>query len=105
MITTTGRALDVAINGDGFFKVQMPNGDPAYTRDGSLFTDSGGYLFTNYVGNKPNSANGNCGYRLWNNICVSSNSISIANDGTVFYIEGGQSTPIDTLSVYRFENP
>ena len=105
VITTTGRALDVAINGDGFFKVQMPNGDPAYTRDGSLFTNSDGYLFTNYVGNKQNSANGNCGYRLWNNICVPSNSISIANDGTVFYIEGGQSTPIDTLSVYRFENP
>ena len=52
VITTTGRDLDVAINGDGFFKVQMPNGDPAYTRDGSLFTNSDGYLFTNYVGNK-----------------------------------------------------
>ena len=35
-IEETGRNLDVAIEGEGFFQVQLPSGETAYTRDGSL---------------------------------------------------------------------
>ncbi len=35
-MTSTGNALDVAINGRGFFQVLLPDGSFAYTRDGSL---------------------------------------------------------------------
>lgn len=44
-ITTTGRGLDVAINGNGFFAVQTPQG-VRYTRDGSFSRDSQGDLVT-----------------------------------------------------------
>ncbi len=32
----SGKAYDVAINGDGFFQIQMPDGTTAYTRDGTF---------------------------------------------------------------------
>lgn len=43
----TGNSLDVAINGNGFFQIQMPDGTVAYTRDGSFKTDANGQLVTN----------------------------------------------------------
>ena len=42
----TGNALDMAINGDGFFRVEMPDGTYAYTRDGSFSMDSEGKMVT-----------------------------------------------------------
>ncbi len=45
-IVATGRALDVAINGDGWIAVQAPNGDEAYTRAGDLRVTSLGVLTT-----------------------------------------------------------
>jgi flagellar hook protein FlgE len=48
-ITQTGNPLDVAIYGNGFFQVQNPGGDIAYSRDGSLQLNAQGYL-TNDTG-------------------------------------------------------
>jgi len=45
-IQETGRSLDIAINGDGFFQVEMPDGSIAYSRDGNLTMDSTGRLIT-----------------------------------------------------------
>src|SRR6202451_4236 len=45
-LTQTGEKLDVAIQGDGFFQVTMPDGTLAYTRDGSLKTASDGRITT-----------------------------------------------------------
>ena len=45
-INTTGRDLDVAINGDGFIAVTDSTGAEAYTRDGSLIIDQNGNLKT-----------------------------------------------------------
>lgn len=45
-LTQTGERLDVAIHGDGFFEVLMPDGTKAYTRDGGLKTDSTGRVTT-----------------------------------------------------------
>ncbi len=45
MLHTSG-SLDVAIQGDGFLRVQLPNGDNAYTRAGNLRLDSTGRLVT-----------------------------------------------------------
>ncbi|MBI1954536.1 MAG: flagellar hook-basal body complex protein [Proteobacteria bacterium] len=53
-LVPTGRALDVAIDGDGFFKVQLPDGSSAYTRvsslqrsgEGALVTPDGGYTIS-----------------------------------------------------------
>ena len=42
----TGRNLDIAIRGNGFLQVLMPNGDTRYTRDGALQTNANGQLVT-----------------------------------------------------------
>lgn len=44
-IEKTDRPLDVALNGQGFFRVTLDNGGPAYTRDGALH-EKGGVLYT-----------------------------------------------------------
>jgi flagellar basal-body rod protein FlgG len=46
-LTQTGERLDVAIQGDGFFEVQLPDGTRAYTRDGALKTNAEGTITTN----------------------------------------------------------
>lgn len=45
-LTKTDERLDVAIHGDGFFEIQMPDGTRAYTRDGALKTSSEGTITT-----------------------------------------------------------
>jgi flagellar basal-body rod protein FlgG len=45
-LSATGGTLDVAIRGDGFFKIQQPDGTYAYTRDGSFQMDAQGRIVT-----------------------------------------------------------
>lgn len=45
-LENTGNPLDVAVEGNGFFVVQQPDGNPAYTRAGNLKTDAQGRLVT-----------------------------------------------------------
>jgi flagellar basal-body rod protein FlgG len=45
-LTATGNSLDLAIRGDGFFKILMPDGTFAYTRDGSFNLDNQGRIVT-----------------------------------------------------------
>jgi flagellar basal-body rod protein FlgG len=45
-LTQTGERLDVAVQGDGFFQVTMPDGTLAYTRDGSFKTNAQGDITT-----------------------------------------------------------
>ena len=45
-LSQTGNSLDVAIQGDGWFKIQMPDGTFSYTRDGSFQMDSQGRVVT-----------------------------------------------------------
>ena len=45
-LAQTGNTLDVAIQGDGWFKIQMPDGTYSYTRDGSFQQDATGRIVT-----------------------------------------------------------
>jgi flagellar basal-body rod protein FlgG len=45
-LTQTGERLDVAVQGDGFFEVQLPDGSRAYTRDGAFKAGSDGRITT-----------------------------------------------------------
>jgi flagellar basal-body rod protein FlgG len=45
-LSPTGNDLDLAIRGEGLFKIQMPDGTYAYTRDGSFTTDNTGRIVT-----------------------------------------------------------
>ena len=92
----TGNALDVAINGRGFFQILMPDGTTAYTRDGSFQVDSQGTLVTA------------SGYAVQPNIVVPEDAlvISIARDGTVSATQPGNTTPttLGQLQLATFVN-
>lgn len=83
-LTQTGNSLDVAIQGEGFFQIQLPDGTLGYTRDGAFQKDSQGQIVT---------ANG---YPLSPAITIPSNalSISIGSDGVITVLQSGSSTPV-----------
>ena len=83
-LTQTGNSLDVAIQGEGFFQIQLPDGTVGYTRDGAFQKDSQGQIVT---------ANG---YPLSPAITIPSNaqSISIGTDGVVTVLQSSSPTPV-----------
>lgn len=93
----SGRPLDVAISGQGFFELQMPDGTTGYTRDGSFQVSATGQLVTNN------------GYTVQPGITVPANatSVTIANDGTVSVALPTQATPqtVGKLAIANFINP
>lgn len=96
-LVTTNNALDLAINGRGFFQVLQPDGSVAYTRDGSFSLDSNGQVVT---------ANG---YPLQPAITVpqGAQSITVGKDGTVSVQLAGQAQPsqVGTVNLADFVNP
>jgi flagellar basal-body rod protein FlgG len=93
----TGNAVDVAINGRGFFQVLMPDGNLAYTRDGTFQKNAEGELVT---------ANG---YSIQPSIQIppDAQSITIGADGTVSVQLPGQAQPsnVGNLDTVDFVNP
>ena len=93
----TSNNLDLAIKGNGFFQVQLPDGTTGYTRDGALQVDGAGQLVTNN------------GYTVQPGITIPSNaqSVTIAPDGTVNVALPGQTAPqaVGTLALASFVNP
>lgn len=77
-ITSTGTALDLAINGNGFFMVRDSAGTTAYTRAGYFGTDSNGNLVNNlgmYLQGYPVDASGTLQVGTISNLTISSGSI------------------------------
>ncbi|MDH0200032.1 flagellar basal-body rod protein FlgG [Comamonas aquatica] len=95
--TESGKDLDVAINGDGFFQIQMPDGTTAYTRDGTFSKDANGQLVT--AG----------GYPLLDGITVPQDAtkLSISKSGVVSVTVPGNAQPqqIGQLNTASFINP
>jgi len=93
----TSNSLDLAINGQGFFQVQLPDGTTAYSRDGSLHMDSQGQLVTS------------SGYALQPAITIPANAqtITVGRDGTISVVQAGQAaaTQVGTLQLANFLNP
>lgn len=79
----TQKDLDIAIRGEGFFKVQLPDGRTAYTRDGSLERDAQGRIVTAQ------------GYVVQPNITIpqNSNGLTVNAQGQVQVTPAGTSTP------------
>jgi flagellar basal body rod protein FlgG len=90
----TGRDLDVAIRGEGFFEVQTPDGGRAYTRAGSFYTNSD----RNLVDAQGNLLLGNGGSPI--QLLPNAGPLVIARDGTLS--QGSQQ--IGRLTIQRFEN-
>ncbi|MEO3989846.1 flagellar hook protein FlgE [Pseudocitrobacter cyperus] len=77
-IASTGNALDLAINGNGFFVVRDSAGTTAYSRAGYFGTDSSGNLINNlgmYLQGYPVDANGQLQVGTVGNLTISSGSI------------------------------
>jgi len=93
----TSSTFDLAIRGNGFFEVQMPDGSAGYTRDGSFQVNAQGQLVTNN------------GYLLQPAITVPTNAqtVTIGLDGTVTATLPNQTTPqtLGQIQLTNFINP
>ncbi len=96
-INNTGNTFDVAVQGLGFFQVLQPDGQLAYTRDGSFQLNAQGQLVTS------------SGYQVQPAITIPSGaqSVTIGADGTVSVQLPNQTTPttVGTLQLANFINP
>ncbi|MBK6631477.1 MAG: flagellar basal-body rod protein FlgG [Betaproteobacteria bacterium] len=83
-LTQTGNSLDIAIQGEGFFQIQLPDGTLGYTRDGAFQKDSQGQIVTSN------------GYPLSPAITIPSNAltISVGSDGVITVLQSGSATPV-----------
>jgi len=94
-LTQTGEQLDVAVQGDGFFEVQMPDGTLAYTRDGGFKTGPDGRIVTSdglplQAGFQP--------------VPAGTTNITIGSQGNVTYT-GANGTTSFQVQLVRFANP
>jgi len=95
-LNQTNNQLDVAINGQGFFQISLPDGTTAYSRDGSFHVDANGQMVTA------------SGFALQPSITIPPNaeSVTIGQDGTVSVKLTGQAAPqnIGQLQLASFIN-
>jgi len=96
-LQVTNNALDIAINGRGFFQVALPDGTNAYTRDGNFKVNAQGEVVT--AG----------GYRVQPAVSIpdGAQSVTIGSDGAVTVQLAGQVAPsqVGSLQIVDFINP
>lgn len=96
-IQKTDNSLDVAVQGNGFFQVLLPDGTTGYTRDGSFQKDNQGQIVTAD------------GYPVQPNITIPANAltVTIGTDGTVSITQSGTAatTQIGSIQLATFINP
>jgi len=95
-LTATDNSFDMAIQGKGFFQIQLPTGETAYTRDGTLQLNGNGELVTHD------------GYTVQPGITVPNNAIDVTINasGEVLATIEGQVTPqnVGQLQLAAFPN-
>jgi flagellar basal-body rod protein FlgG len=98
-LQSTGNVSDIAIEGEGFFRVLLYDGSYGYTRDGSFKIDSNGQFVTSN------------GYRFLPELIMPEDflrdSIAVSQDGRVTAKVGGSDEILDVgqIEIYRFVNP
>lgn len=96
-LQTTGNALDLALDGDGYFQVTMPGGQLGYTRAGNFSRSAEGTLVTSQ------------GYALNPAITIpeGASAITISQDGTVSATVAGNTEPTELgqITIASFANP
>jgi flagellar basal-body rod protein FlgG len=93
-VTQTGEQLDLAIQGDGFFEVQQPDGTIAYTRDGSFKLNATGQVVT---------AEGLPVLSGFQSIPSGTTSIDVSQNGTVS-VTGPNGASTFQITLARFAN-
>ncbi|MBB3867887.1 flagellar basal body rod protein FlgG [Parageobacillus toebii NBRC 107807] len=103
-LQTTGRPLDLAISGDGFFVLGDANGSNlVYTRTGNFYLDSGDDVYRYIVSADGRYLLNTSGERI--GIPKTAQSISIGADGTVSYVNAsGQLQTAGTIQLAKFPN-
>jgi flagellar basal-body rod protein FlgG len=94
-LTQTGERMDVAIQGDGFFEIQMPDGSKAYTRDGALKAGPDGRVTT---------SDGLPLQGGWQPIPAGTTAVTISADGNVS-LAGPNGASSFRVQLVRFANP
>jgi flagellar basal-body rod protein FlgG len=94
-LTNTGAQLDLAIQGDGFFEVQRPDGTTGYTRDGSFKVNASGQVVT---------TDGEPVLSGFQAVPAGTTNISISQGGQVTYQTAAGNTTFQ-LTLARFANP
>ena len=93
----TGNSMDMAVNGQGFFQVLLPDGTTGYTRDGSFHIDVQGQLVTSN------------GFPVQPAVTIPSGalSVTVGQDGTISITQAGSTTPtqVGALQIANFINP
>ncbi|WP_166261451.1 flagellar basal-body rod protein FlgG [Marinobacter salicampi] len=96
-LQVTEQPLDLAVNGRGFFQIQLPDGEIAYTRDGQFQLNANGDIVN------PD------GYLLEPNINVpeDATTVTIGKDGTVSAVVNNQADPVNLgqIPLVNFVNP
>jgi flagellar basal-body rod protein FlgG len=96
-LSQTSGQFDVAIEGPGFFQVQLPDGTTGFTRDGAFQLNGNGQLVTS------------SGYTVQPGITIpaAARSVTVAKDGTVAVTLQGQPQPqtVGQLQIATFVNP
>lgn len=96
-LNQTGNSLDMALDGNGYFQVELPGGQIAFTRAGNFTLSAQGNLVTSQ------------GYAVTPPIQVpqGAQSIAVAPDGTISAVQPGQAAPVQLgqLQVASFVNP
>ncbi|MAL24308.1 MAG: flagellar basal-body rod protein FlgG [Croceicoccus sp.] len=96
-LNNTGNALDLALDGDGYFQIEMPNGQMGYTRAGNFTRSADGLLVTSQ------------GYAVQPQITIPEGmtSLTISDDGTVSAMVAGDAEPVELgqLTIANFANP
>ena len=96
-IYQSGNQADIAILGEGFFQIAMPNGRAAYTRDGAFKISPEGILVTSD------------GYNLQSSITIPPDALNviIGSDGRVQSQRQGETEPVflGQIKIARFQNP
>ncbi|WP_315760945.1 flagellar basal-body rod protein FlgG [Sphingomonas sp. Y38-1Y] len=95
-LQTTGNSLDMALDGDGFFQIQLPGGQLGYSRAGNFARSPEGLLVTSE------------GYQVMPGITIpeGATSITIGGDGTVSATVPGQTeaAQIGQIQIASFPN-
>jgi flagellar basal-body rod protein FlgG len=94
-LTQTGEQLDVAVQGNGFFEVQMPDGSNAYTRDGAFKSDANGRIVT---------SDGLPVIGGFQPVPAGTTNITIGSNGNVTYT-GATGTTSFQVQLVNFNNP
>lgn len=94
-VSATDRDYDMAIRGEGYFQVQLPDGRTAYTRDGGFNLDANGLLVTKE------------GHQVGGGITIPANalSVTVSSDGIVQATDStGTTTSVGQIQLARFVN-